>query len=113
MADVAELTDGPPPLPYSLRQHKRSIAFFWTLFVIDTLVQPLVLYFALKYGTNLSLNLIFSISTAALGGVSIFEYFYRLHNLMKKTSKTRPLNARKSWVRLISGGTPTMMFWHC
>ncbi|KAF4974451.1 hypothetical protein F66182_17647, partial [Fusarium sp. NRRL 66182] len=75
---TVETTDGPPPLPYSLRQRKRSIAFFWTLFVIDTLAQPLILYFALRYGTSLSLNLVFSISTAALGGV--------------------PLNARKSWV---------------
>lgn len=50
-------SDGPPPLPYSLRHRKKSIAFFWTLFVIDTLAQPLILYFALRYATNLSLNL--------------------------------------------------------
>lgn len=97
---TVETTDGPPPLPYSLRQRKRSIAFFWTLFVIDTLAQPLILYFALRYRTSLSLNLVFSISTAALGGVSVFEYFYRLYNLMKSKSRARPLNARKSWVSL-------------
>ncbi|KAH8705256.1 hypothetical protein BGW36DRAFT_263589, partial [Talaromyces proteolyticus] len=91
-------SDGPPPLPYSLRQRKRSIAFFWTLFVIDTLAQPLVLYFALKYCTSLSLNMVFTISTAALGGISVFEYFYRLYNLMRKDSRARPLNARKSWL---------------
>lgn len=90
--------DGPPPLPYSLRTRKRSIAFFWTLFVIDTLAQPLILYYALRYATNLSLNLVFSISTAALGGISVFEYFFRLYNLMRKGSRARPLNARKSWV---------------
>ncbi|KUL83059.1 hypothetical protein ZTR_09931 [Talaromyces verruculosus] len=95
---TVESTDGPPPLPYSLRQRKRSIAFFWTLFVIDTLAQPLILYFALRYGTSLSLNLVFSISTAALGGVSVFEYFYRLYNLMRSKSRARPLNARKSWL---------------
>lgn len=50
-------SEGPPPLPYSLRQRKKSIAFFWTLFVIDTLGQPLILYWALKYCTSLSLNL--------------------------------------------------------
>ncbi|KKA17714.1 Uncharacterized protein T310_8343 [Rasamsonia emersonii CBS 393.64] len=91
-------TEGPPPLPYSLRQRKLSIAFFWTLFVIDTLVQPLVLYYALRYGTDLSLNMVFTVSTAALGGVSVFEYFYRLYNLFRKNSRARPLNARKSWI---------------
>ncbi|QGA14289.1 hypothetical protein EYB26_001942 [Talaromyces marneffei] len=96
--NTVEITDGPPPLPYSLRQRKRSIAFFWTLFVIDTLAQPLILYYALRYETSLSLNLIFSISTAALGGVSVFEYFYRLYNLMRSQSRARPLNARKSWL---------------
>lgn len=99
-ADTSEPTvaDGPPPLPYSLRARKRSIAFFWTLFVVDTLAQPLILYFALRYASPLSLNLVFSISTACLGGVSVFEYFYRLYNLMRKSSRARPLNARKSWL---------------
>lgn len=50
-------SEGPPPLPYSLRNRKKSIAFFWTIFCIDTLVQPLVLYYALWYGTDLSHNL--------------------------------------------------------
>jgi hypothetical protein len=47
----------PPPLPYSLRTRKKSIAFFWILFVVDTLAQPVALYFGLWYGTNLSHNL--------------------------------------------------------
>jgi hypothetical protein len=54
---VPPMEDGPPPLPYSLRRRKWSITFFWTLFVVDTLVQPLVLYYALRYATDLSLNL--------------------------------------------------------
>lgn len=48
---------GPPELPYSLRTRKRSIAIFWSLFVIDTLAQPLILYFVLWYCTDLSHNL--------------------------------------------------------
>lgn len=54
---VGAPSEGPPPLPYSLRDRKKSIAFFWTIFMIDTLVQPLVLYYALWYGTDLSHNL--------------------------------------------------------
>lgn len=47
----------PPPLPYSLHTRKKSIAFFWTIFVIDTLAQPLILYWCLWYLTDLSPNL--------------------------------------------------------
>ncbi|KAJ5200536.1 hypothetical protein N7491_008657 [Penicillium cf. griseofulvum] len=88
----------PPPLPYSLHTRKKSIAFFWTLFVIDTMGQPLILYWCLWYLTDLSPNLVFSIVTASLGGVSVFEYFYRLHNLFRKKSRARPLNSRVSWL---------------
>lgn len=45
---------------------------------------------------------VFSIVTACLGGISVFEYFYRLYNLFRKNSRARPLNARKSWVGLSS-----------
>jgi len=47
----------PPPLPYSLLDRKKSIAFFWILFVLDCTAQPLGLYYGLWYGTNLSHNL--------------------------------------------------------
>ncbi|KAJ5782527.1 hypothetical protein N7457_004301 [Penicillium paradoxum] len=88
----------PPPLPYSLHTRKKSIAFFWTIFVIDTLAQPLILYWCLWYLTDLSPNVVFSIVTASLGGVSVFEYFYRLYNLFRKNSRARPLNSRVSWL---------------
>ncbi|KAJ6184063.1 hypothetical protein N7519_005364 [Penicillium mononematosum] len=88
----------PPPLPYSLHTRKKSIAFFWTIFVIDTLAQPLILYWCLWYLTDLSHNVVFSIVTASLGGVSVFEYFYRLHHLFRKNSRARPLNSRVSWL---------------
>ncbi|KAJ6099222.1 hypothetical protein N7467_000757 [Penicillium canescens] len=88
----------PPPLPYSLHTRKKSILFFWTIFVIDTLGQPLIFYWCLWYLTDLSHNVVFSIVTASLGGVSVFEYFYRLYNLFRKNSRARPLNARVSWL---------------
>ncbi|KAJ5295626.1 hypothetical protein PENANT_c001G10466 [Penicillium antarcticum] len=88
----------PPPLPYSLYTRKKSIAIFWTIFVIDTLGQPLIFYWCLWYLTDLSHNVVFSIVTASLGGVSVFEYFYRLYNLFRKHSRARPLNAPVSWL---------------
>lgn len=47
----------PPPLPYSLHTRKKAIAIFWILFVVDTLGQPLILYWTLWYLTDLSHNL--------------------------------------------------------
>lgn len=95
---ASRLPSEPPPLPYSLRTRKKSIAIFWTIFIIDTLGQPLILYWTLWYLTDLSHNLVFSVVTAAIGGVSVFEYFYRLYNLRRKESRARPLNAQASWL---------------
>ncbi|KAJ5771848.1 hypothetical protein N7520_002377, partial [Penicillium odoratum] len=94
----SQRTQEPHPLPYSLHTRKRAIALFWILFVIDTLAQPLVLYWTLWYATDLSHNLVFSIVTACLGGISVFEYFYRFYKLFRKRARARPLNAQKSWV---------------
>ncbi|KAI9039618.1 uncharacterized protein KD926_009210 [Aspergillus affinis] len=88
----------PPPLPYSLRTRKKSIAIFWSLFVLDLAAQPVALFWGLWYGTDLSHNMVFTIVTITLGGISVFEYFFRLYNLFRKDSKTRPLNAKKSWL---------------
>ncbi|KAF9892499.1 hypothetical protein FE257_001608 [Aspergillus nanangensis] len=88
----------PPPLPYSLHTRKKTIFIFWSLFVLDCMAQPLILYWCLWYLTDLSHNLVFTIVTITLGGVSVFEYFYRLYNLFKKKSRARPLNARRSWL---------------
>ncbi|KAI5292842.1 hypothetical protein KEM52_006030 [Ascosphaera acerosa] len=91
-------TAEPPPLPYTLRTRKRSIALFWSIFFVDTNVQPLVLYYTLWYLTDMSDNLVFTITTITLGGVSVAEYFYRFWQLFKKGSQVRPLNARRSWL---------------
>ena len=46
----------PPPLNYTLRTRKKSIAIFWTLIVLDCVCLPIALYFGLFYGTSLSHN---------------------------------------------------------
>lgn len=88
----------PPDLNYSLRTRKKSIALFWSLIVIDCIFTPIALYFGLWYGTNLSHNAVFSISTGTLGSVSIFEYFLRFHRLWKKGSTCRVIGARRFYV---------------
>lgn len=84
-------THGPPSLGYSLREPKRrrNIAIFWSMVVVDSVAMPLALYFALWYHTDLSPNTVFSIVTAALGGVSIADYGWRLWRLWKKNSDCR------------------------
>ncbi|KAF2090481.1 hypothetical protein K490DRAFT_34887 [Saccharata proteae CBS 121410] len=88
----------PPDLNYSLRTRKKSIAIFWTLIVLDCVAMPIALYFGLWYGTSLSHNAVFSISTGALGSVSIFEYFIRFHRLWKKGSTCRVIGARRFYL---------------
>lgn len=88
----------PPPLNYSLWDRRWFIAFFWSMILIDCIAAPIVLYFCLWYLTDLSPNAVFSIVTAALGGVSIFEYFIRFWRLWKKSSTCRVLGARRKYL---------------
>lgn len=88
----------PPPLNYSLWTRKWSIVFFWGLILIDSIAMPISLYFGLWYGTSLSPNTVFSIVTAALGGVAILEYTVRFWRLWKKDSNCRVIGARRSYL---------------
>lgn len=88
----------PPPLEYSLWARKKSIAIFWVLIFIDCVCVPIVLYFTLWYLTSLSHNAVFSISTGALGSVSIFEYFIRFRRLWRKNSNCRVIGARRYYL---------------
>ncbi|KAF2266322.1 hypothetical protein CC78DRAFT_154358 [Lojkania enalia] len=85
----------PPPLNYSLRARKKAIVIFWTLIVVDSIFVPIALYFGLWYGTDLSPNAVFSISTATLGTVSIVEYFVRFRRLWRKDSSCRVIGAQR------------------
>lgn len=97
-SDIASVLTVPPPLRYSLGPRKWKLIFFWTLVVVDSVAMPIALYFGLWYGTTLSPNAVFSIVTAALGGVSIVEYFVRFWSLFKKGSTCRPIGARRKHV---------------
>jgi len=88
----------PPPLNYTLRTRKKSLLIFWSLIFLDCVCLPIVLYFALWYGTHLSHNAVFSISTGALGTVSIFEYMLRFRRLWRKGSNCRVIGARRYYL---------------
>lgn len=87
-----------PDLQYSLRDRKWSIAIFWTLVLIDVMALPIVLYFTLFFATDLSHNAVFSISTGALGSVSLFEYALRFWRLWRKNSTCRVIGGRRAYV---------------
>ena len=88
----------PPPLNYTLWTRKMSIFIFWSLILIDSIAMPIVLYFCLWYLTDLTPNTVFSIVTAALGGISIFEYFIRFRRLWRKGSTCRVIGARRMYL---------------
>jgi len=84
-----------PSLEYTLHKRKWSILIFWSLVLIDSIAMPISLYFGLTAGTSLSSNVVFSIVTAALGGVSIAEYVWRFWKLFKTGSSCRCLDAKR------------------
>ncbi len=45
--------DGPPPLPFDLRDHKLSITIFTILGLAECCFIPIALYYGLTYGTNM------------------------------------------------------------
>ena len=87
----------PPALGYDLRTKKRKLALFWTFVIIDSVLMPIGLYFGLWYTVykdgTMSANTVYSIVTAAIGGIAIFEYFIRSWALWKKSSNCRPSGA--------------------
>jgi hypothetical protein len=88
----------PPSLNYTLKGRYMAIFIFWSFVIIDSVAMPIVLYFCLWYLTDLSPNTVFSIVTAALGGISILEYFVRFWRLWKKGSTCRVIGARRMYL---------------
>ncbi|KAI5303180.1 hypothetical protein KEM56_007826 [Ascosphaera pollenicola] len=93
----------PPPLPYSLRKRKLSIFLFWTLFFIDTSVQPLVLYYTLWYLTDLSDNLVFTLDFFQINFTIV--WFILAVELIVGTVRKHPP------IRLLAMPLPTVMYY--
>jgi hypothetical protein len=53
--DLASVHDSLPKIQYDMREHKAGIVVTWTILFISSAVSPIVLYFALRYGGNVSL----------------------------------------------------------
>ena len=86
-----------PQLPYSLREHKKSIAIIWSLLLLDATIMPLTLFYPLWYATNLDPAYIFAVTTGVFGIISGMEWCYRSWQLWKK-EEVRPFGGKRNGV---------------
>lgn len=52
-ASNTDISDGPPPLNYSLNDRKRSIAITWSIILADSCLLPIIMFYSLWF-TKLS-----------------------------------------------------------
>lgn len=90
--------DGPPPLPYNLREHKLTISLFWFLIFAECTLIPIIFYFTIANLTDMRRGAMFAIITACFGFISGGEYGLRGLRLAWKTDTYRPLNGSGRWV---------------
>ena len=88
---------GLPRLPLNLRDHKIPIAINWGVILLCSGILPIVGFFALRYGTNLELNIILSPFLGLTGVSSIFALVKRSYLLLKRDSNCRPLGVEQGW----------------
>jgi len=92
----------PPALNYDLRTRKRSIAIIWTLLVVITCIQVEVLYFALRYAADKTVDKALQIPTAILLALSVLSITFRTWQLMRKGSTCRPISG--TWYGVSQAG---------
>lgn len=89
--------NGLPRIPVDLSKHKLPIALHWIPIVLTSGVLPIVGYFALHYGTNLELNIVFAPWLGLMGVVSLYSLLTRTWAIFKRNSTCRPLGATSRW----------------
>ncbi|EHA22494.1 hypothetical protein ASPNIDRAFT_195249, partial [Aspergillus niger ATCC 1015] len=90
-------SDGPPPLPLDLREHKLHISLQWGIILLTSCIAPLVLYPSLHWGADLSLKISLSVSSAILGASTLYSLGIRTWRLFKSTSNCRPPTSESRW----------------
>ncbi|ETI22821.1 hypothetical protein G647_06897 [Cladophialophora carrionii CBS 160.54] len=89
--DARERLDGPPALPFNMRDHKLSVSIFTLLVIAECTIVPLVLYYGLKYGTTMRSGIYFAIITSLFGFVTGYEFGIRAWRLIRASDEYRPL----------------------
>lgn len=85
-----------PPLPLDLSQHKLSIALHWLPILLTSGTFPIVLYFALRIGTTLSLLVVLTKPLVIIGVVSLFSVFRRSWRFFQKDGAYRPVGCEEN-----------------
>ena len=102
----------PPPLPFTLREHKLSICVSWGLIAAEICFVPISIYYGLWFGTDLNhgacecicpqgwprqvlMRRVFAIITSVFGIVSGLEYTLRAWRLTRRSPKFRPSGSRR------------------
>ncbi|KAF2801412.1 uncharacterized protein BDZ99DRAFT_403410 [Mytilinidion resinicola] len=97
-SDNDKCITGPPPLPYNLREHKKSIAVQWSIIVFVSCVFQIVLFYALWFGTNIDHHTVFTITQVILGIFAIQGWAVRLWRLLKKNTTATPLGSFRRYL---------------
>lgn len=84
-----------PRITYDLRQHKKGIIIAWGVLLTSSLIIPIVLYYALKYGTSLEEASVLAVPTAIFGAPTLISLVRRCWSLLKKNSTSRPLGGTR------------------
>jgi hypothetical protein len=80
-----------PELGYSLHTRKLSIAIIWTALITITCIQFEVLYFTLHYAAHKKNDKALEVPTTILLVLSVLTIIYRSWQLVRKSSKCRPI----------------------
>ncbi|KAF2491263.1 hypothetical protein BU16DRAFT_469383 [Lophium mytilinum] len=89
---------GPPPLPYNLREHKKSIAIHWSITVSVACVLQIVLFYGLWFGTSIDRHTVFTITQVILGIFAIQGWAVRLWRLLKKNTAATPIGSSRRYL---------------
>lgn len=89
--------DMPPPIAYGFMHHRNSILAYVFFVLFCNLAAPCILFYVLRDYTNLSMQNLIGISSAALGLSSCFDSPFRMWKLWKHWDEYGPLGDDKKW----------------
>ncbi|RYP64497.1 hypothetical protein DL769_006635 [Monosporascus sp. CRB-8-3] len=86
---------GLPRLDYNIMHYKMKLFIVTGLLLFEGSIAPVLLYYALTYGTSLREGIIFAIITSLFGFISGFEFALRSWRLILKEDTYRPLGEKR------------------
>ncbi|KAF8576148.1 hypothetical protein K439DRAFT_1623058 [Ramaria rubella] len=89
-----------PDLGYSLKARRMSIASYWGLTVLFSLVIPIVVFYPLYLITSLSLETILGITTSLMGAPQVIEVFYRQYIMVRRDRGPIREDGKKAYLDL-------------